>query len=561
MSATVVPQGSIVPLARQLADGATGKFPQAKIYDLAGNLLTTVDLTHRAIGLYTNNAYVMPVKDSIFAVYVVYDDAPHTTPTVGVDQTTERFVAESFSAKSRIARLDRNADLTESQRGAHTWQGSYWYVAPVTGSDANPGTRLLPFKTLTAAVAAAGDATHDVISLLADQSGAITELVITATLVINKRYLFIRGPGGDFRIRRSNNGDVLNITADGVELSGFRVQTHTSGNGRGIHMDGVEFGRISRVWNDNARGHAIELENCDFCIVEECPILGAGDGGAGNGIHVSGNSASVRNRIERNRIYSPQNDGISLQGTGVDLTLIVENNIFGAGGYDLSVGSQATRTFYTDEFHSGEGSGYINDLGSGTINLSHLHSELGIQAAMTAQGYTTVRAPYLDELAAANLPTDVDALVARLTAARAGYLDELAAANLPADVDTLLGRLTAVRAALLDQITALRLAELDPANLPADVAAASAAIAALNDLSQAGVQTAMTAQGYTAAKAALDILTHKLLRNKFVLAADGTITITDDDGTTPLLTGTATDKDGNAITLAVGTPAQRTRLT
>lgn len=43
----------------------------------------------------------------------------------------------------------------------------------------------------------------------------------------------------------------------------------------------------------------------------------------------------------------------------------------------------------------------------------------------------------------------VDDLETRLTAARAGYLDELAAANLPADIDTLVGRLTAARAAVL----------------------------------------------------------------------------------------------------------------
>ena len=43
----------------------------------------------------------------------------------------------------------------------------------------------------------------------------------------------------------------------------------------------------------------------------------------------------------------------------------------------------------------------------------------------------------LAELAAANLPSDIDDLLTRLSAARAGYLDELAAANIPADIDTL----------------------------------------------------------------------------------------------------------------------------
>lgn len=38
---------------------------------------------------------------------------------------------------------------------------------------------------------------------------------------------------------------------------------------------------------------------------------------------------------------------------------------------------------------------------------------------------TSARAGYLDELAAANIPTDLDTLIARLTSARAGYLDNL----------------------------------------------------------------------------------------------------------------------------------------
>lgn len=59
------------------------------------------------------------------------------------------------------------------------------------------------------------------------------------------------------------------------------------------------------------------------------------------------------------------------------------------------------------------------------------------------------------------LKSYVDELETRLTAARAGYLDNINQAGLL--------QVTAARAALLDQITALRLAELDPANIPADV--------------------------------------------------------------------------------------------
>ncbi|MFC1910460.1 hypothetical protein ACFLXC_04130 [Chloroflexota bacterium] len=65
---------------------------------------------------------------------------------------------------------------------------------------------------------------------------------------------------------------------------------------------------------------------------------------------------------------------------------------------------------------------------------------------------TADRAGYLDELAAANIPTDIDTLLTRLSDVRAGYLDELAAANIPTDIDTLLTRLSAPRAGYLDTL-------------------------------------------------------------------------------------------------------------
>ena len=63
--------------------------------------------------------------------------------------------------------------------------------------------------------------------------------------------------------------------------------------------------------------------------------------------------------------------------------------------------------------------------------------------ATALANYTAVRAAYLDELdfdlqAALNvIAAYVDDLETRLTAARAGYLDELAAANLPTDISTI----------------------------------------------------------------------------------------------------------------------------
>lgn len=101
--------------------------------------------------------------------------------------------------------------------------------------------------------------------------------------------------------------------------------------------------------------------------------------------------------------------------------------------------------------------------------IGTFHSIRGNVTAYTS-GSITMKAnyPMLQDL-----KTDIDTLLARLTAARAGYLDELDAANLPADVagvladiatmqtdltaakadiTTLLSRLTAARAQNLDDV-------------------------------------------------------------------------------------------------------------
>jgi len=69
---------------------------------------------------------------------------------------------------------------------------------------------------------------------------------------------------------------------------------------------------------------------------------------------------------------------------------------------------------------------------------------------------TALRAGYLDNLSAGAvaLNADMATLLSRLSAARAGYLDELGSINIPADIDTLLIRLSALRAGYLDNLSA-----------------------------------------------------------------------------------------------------------
>ena len=130
-----------------------------------------------------------------------------------------------------------------------------------------------------------------------------------------------------------------------------------------------------------------------------------------------------------------------------------------------------------------------------------LHNKLTAARAALLDQITALR---MAELDAVNIPADVDTLLSRLTALRAGYLDNLSggavalAVSWTAALATALGnytaaragyleninqagllQVTAARAALLDQITALRLAELDAANIPADIDTLLARLTAL----------------------------------------------------------------------------------
>lgn len=74
-----IPAGDTIPLTLELSDGSTAMFPRALLYDGAGTLLATVNLTALSNGLYVNFTQVMPSSGFVEAVYIVYSDSGHTT--------------------------------------------------------------------------------------------------------------------------------------------------------------------------------------------------------------------------------------------------------------------------------------------------------------------------------------------------------------------------------------------------------------------------------------------------------------------------------------------------
>jgi len=77
--AVILEVGDVVPVVLQVVDGSTGLYPQAEIRDDQGNLLTTLDLSHEASGLYVpDSPYQMPNKIFIKVTYITYTDDVHT---------------------------------------------------------------------------------------------------------------------------------------------------------------------------------------------------------------------------------------------------------------------------------------------------------------------------------------------------------------------------------------------------------------------------------------------------------------------------------------------------
>ena len=282
--------------------------------------------------------------------------------------------AVSFRVTETEAYLDRNAALIESERGAHTWQGNIFYVDPVNGDthgNGNRGGRDDPYAGVQDCHDnAVVDSNHDVIILVSGAAAGITTLDEAVT--ISKRYLFIRGPGRDFLWMRSTNGDTISVTADGVELKGFQLETHTVGAGHGIQITDADFLRVTRVWINETRADGINLLRANNCRIEENTFQSAGQGGSGQGIHISGSAGSSDyNVIRKNIISSTAGDGILIeQGTTIH-TIIQANTIHDSTGYGINIGASSTDALITDNRLGNNDSGDIINAGAETVEINN----------------------------------------------------------------------------------------------------------------------------------------------------------------------------------------------
>lgn len=128
--------------------------------------------------------------------------------------------------------------LIETQRPHHTGFGNIWYWSPYDGNDSNTGDHpSSPTKTFSRAQSLAQTSNHDMIMCMTNDPSGLT--TTDEEITISKNYLFVRGPGRDFRFKTTNPS--VTITGEGVELSSVLIEASSSNAQNLIHVNGGNF--------------------------------------------------------------------------------------------------------------------------------------------------------------------------------------------------------------------------------------------------------------------------------------------------------------------------------
>ena len=360
-----------------------------------------------------------------------------TSSAIATDAITSTGIATS--AVTEITRPV--IDYIEFQRGHHTGKGNTYYVDGVGGNDTTgDGTRALPYKTITKALTVVTSNNHDVIILLPNASGGPTTITEAATINVTKNYVQIRRPGRDVRVLGASgaNKDVFNITANGVELSGFRVSTQaTSSNGVTI-ASAADFVWCDRLFIDSPSQDGIQLNVANNCRIQECWIFSAGR----DGVRISSGAGSGKhNQVTNTQIRAAVGSGINATGTDA-ANCIFDNNIIRecAVGITLAAGADncsVVRNIITNNTTN------VSDSATGTNREWNSYTD--ILSVPTVTG--SVGSVAANGITAASIATDAidaDAIAATaVTEIQSGLATAASIATLQADTDDIQTRLPA----------------------------------------------------------------------------------------------------------------------
>jgi hypothetical protein len=92
-----------VTLGCRLDDGNTGLFPQAKVYDKDGTLITTKNLTHLSDGNYTDVTWTPTLSGYYTVNYTIFTDGARTFQSYDYNQNVESlFITEYLALSSQV---------------------------------------------------------------------------------------------------------------------------------------------------------------------------------------------------------------------------------------------------------------------------------------------------------------------------------------------------------------------------------------------------------------------------------------------------------------------------
>jgi hypothetical protein len=335
-----------------------------------------------------------------------------TNPVVNAGTITFPTTA-TLASTTNITASERNVRQTiESQRGHHTACGAIFYVQK-GGSDANPGTYLLPFLTIQAALNACTANAHDTVIVLGVTGSAPS--VFSEALTMSKAYVFLRGMGRDTQVTTAGAASsTITISASGCEVSGLWVNNTGTGATKGIETAaGADFAWLHHLFIDGAAtgvtvtaGTNVIIENCRINDVTTAGVTVAQGAGAG-----------LTTRILDNHIDGTAT-GINFAGSDSSESIARYNNISGCTT-GVAVASGALKVQVTDNRFAGNTTDWT-DAGTDT-NLSWNALSTNISGTVarvtltdTATAVTTVNGLAANVITAASINADAitDAKVA-----------------------------------------------------------------------------------------------------------------------------------------------------
>ena len=269
--------------------------------------------------------------------------------------------------------------LIEALRPHHTGTGKVYFWNPVSGNDNHDGYHpRRATKTFAQAHTLAADSNHDVIICLPGKDGQTTET--SEHILITKNYLMVRGPGRDFLLKGVDlNVSTVDITGDGVEISGMRVEGQLTSTVPAIKGIG-SFPLLKDLYISDSND-CIELLDGAFGQVDNVRC----SHNEGYGLKITG--GTEHSVVKHSHIGSNKGGGVIVDLTSGHEVTFEENIIHGNTGYgvDISTTTSGVQLLESNTI-IGNSLGDVRDLGNGTYDDSDLkgktretHTRLGLE--------------------------------------------------------------------------------------------------------------------------------------------------------------------------------------